>query len=166
MRIHLCRSLSVTALALCTATGISGAQAKGHDTGKEAQKDTRKHTQRANGDVGRPAIASGTTVIQQVPPGLGRKGGMPPGLVKKGGLPPGQVKKYYRATDGVVVLREVFGRHGYTIVRTQTDGSSQYVYYRYGDGLVQRAVIAPGAERLSFQNVPQPMLQEVLARLY
>ena len=34
-----------------------------------------------------------------------KKNGVPPGLQKKGGLPPGQAKKYYRATDGVVVLK-------------------------------------------------------------
>jgi len=96
--------------------------------------------------------------------GNGRR--VPPGLAKKGGLPPGQAKKMYRATDGVVALRDVFGRHGYTVVRTQPNGTGQYVYYRLGNGLVQRAVIYPGTDRLTFQNVPQLLLQEVLARLY
>lgn len=92
---------------------------------------------------------------------------VPPGLAKKGGLPPGQAKKMYRATDGVDALRDVFGRHGYTVVRTQPYGTWQYVYYRQGTtGLVQRAVIYPGTDRLTFQNVPQVLLQEVLARLY
>ena len=96
--------------------------------------------------------------------GNGRR--VPPGLAKKGGLPPGQAKKMYRATDGVVVLRDVFGRHGYTVVRTEPNGTGQYVYYRQGNGLVQRAVIYPGTDRLAFQNVPQALLQEVLARLH
>ena len=92
---------------------------------------------------------------------------VPPGLAKKGGLPPGQAKKMYTATDGVDALRDVFGRHGYTVVRTQPYGTWQYVYYRQGTtGLVQRAVIYPGTDRLTFQNVPQVLLQEVLARLY
>ena len=92
---------------------------------------------------------------------------VPPGLAKKGGLPPGQAKKMYRTSDGVVALRDVFGRNGYTVVRTETAGTREYVYYRQGTtGLVQRAVIYPGADRLSFQNVPQLLLQQVLARLY
>ncbi|MEP7002893.1 MAG: hypothetical protein ABI969_20550 [bacterium] len=51
-------------------------------------------------------------------------------------------------------------------MRIQLHGTSQYVYYRYGNGVVQRAVIVPGTERLGFQNVPQLLLREVLARLY
>ena len=97
--------------------------------------------------------------------GNGRR--VPPGLAKKGGLPPGQAKKMYRAADGVGALRDVFGRHGYTVVRTEPYGTREYVYYRQGTtGLVQRAVIYPGADRLAFQNVPQALLQEVLARLH
>ena len=82
-------------------------------------------------------------------------------------MPPGQAKKMYRTSDGVVALRDVFGRNGYTVVRTEAYQTRQYVYYRQGTtGLVQRAVIIPGTERLSFQNVPQQLLQQVLARLY
>jgi len=172
MRIHIPRSLSVATFALCIVSDISGAQGKGHDKDKEKHQDSRKHVERVNGDVAHPVIVRHPSdvrhgpVMQQVPPGLAKKGGMPPGLAKKGGLPPGQAKKLYRATDGVVALREVFGRHGYTLVRTQPYGNSQYVYYRLGNGSVQRAVVVPGADRLAFQNVPQLLLQEVLARLY
>jgi hypothetical protein len=91
---------------------------------------------------------------------------VPPGLEKKGGLPPGQAKKIYRADDGVVVLRDIFGQHGYTVVRTANSGDSRYVYYRLRDGAVRRAVIIPGPERLTFRNVPDVLLREVLARLY
>ena len=91
---------------------------------------------------------------------------VPPGLVKKGGLPPGQAKKIYRADDGVVVLRDVFGRHGYTIVRTAGSGDARYVYYRMRDGATRRAIISPGADRLAFRNVPDAIVREVLARLY
>ena len=92
---------------------------------------------------------------------------VPPGLAKKGGLPPGQARKMYRATDGVVALRDVFDRHGHTVVRTEPYGTRQYVDYRQGTtGLVQRAVIYPGTDRLAFQNVPQLLLHEVLARSY
>ena len=92
--------------------------------------------------------------------------GTPPGLAKKGGLPPGQAKKIYRADDGVVVLRDVFGRRGYTVVRTRADGDARYVYYGLGDGPIRRAVVRPGEERLVFANVPTTLLREVVARLY
>ena len=73
----------------------------------------------------------------------------------------------YRATDGVAPLSDVFGRHGYTVVRTQPYGTREYVYYRQGTaGAVQRAVIYPGTDQLNFQNVPQALLQEVLALLH
>jgi hypothetical protein len=89
----------------------------------------------------------------------------PPGLAKKGGLPPGQAKKVYRPEEGVVVLRDVFGRNGYTVVRTETYRDSRYVYYRTRDGVLRRAIVSPGTERLSFSNVPALVLREVLARL-
>ena len=91
---------------------------------------------------------------------------VPPGLAKKGGMPPGQAKKYYHASEGVPVMREVFMRHGYTVVRTQPYGTSQYVYYRQANGPIQRAVIVPGSSQLGFQNVPQNLISEILSRLY
>ncbi len=98
--------------------------------------------------------------------GQGNGSKVPPGLAKKGGLPPGQAKKLYRADDGVVVLRDVFGRNGYTVVRTSADGDRRYVYYRAADGDLRRAVVYPGTERLAFDNVPSALLRQVLARLY
>ena len=164
MRTHFLRSLTAATFALSLLAGSAMAQGKGHDKNKDKDKDKgrkehddgERHDVRSNGDVNRTVIVGNGAVVRRVPPGL----------AKKGGLPPGQAKKYYRATDGVVVLREVFGRHGYTVVRTQPYGTSQYVYYRQGNGLVQRALIVPGNDRLSFQNVPQLLLQEILARLY
>jgi hypothetical protein len=102
------------------------------------------------------------------PPGLERTGGVPPGLAKKGGLPPGQARRanVVRVDDGVYALRDVFGRNGYTVVRTAPAGRSRYVYYRGADGGVRRAVVRPGAERLAFGNVPAAIASEVLARLY
>jgi len=152
MPIHLLKSLTAATFALCLVAGSAAAQGKGHDKGQ----DKGKKSDHANGDVRHSVVVSSNGEYQRVPPGL----------AKKGGLPPGQAKKLYRATDGVVALRNVFGRHGYTVVRTQPYGNSQYVYYRQGNGLVQRAIILPGAQRLTFQNVPQSLLQEVLARLY
>ena len=95
----------------------------------------------------------------------GRK--VPPGLAKKpGGMPPGQYKKMYRADQGADVLGGVMRRRGYTVVRTEPYGSSQYVFYRLGNGTVQRAIVSPGAERLQFSNVPAALVNEVLSRLY
>ena len=110
-------------------------------------------------------LCSTTTVAHAQGRGRGPNK-IPPGLEKKGGLPPGQAKKIYRADDGVVVLRDIFGQHGYTVVRTANSGDSRYVYYRLRDGAVHRAIVTPGAERLTFRNVPDLLLREVLARLY
>jgi hypothetical protein len=126
-----------TVAALCLITGTAQAQGQGRGKG-----------------------------IAKVPPAIAKAGGVPPGLEKKGGLPPGQAKKIYRADDGVGVLRDVFGQHGYTVVRTVNDGDSRYVYYRLRDGATRRAIVSPGSERLTFRNVPESLLREVLARLY
>lgn len=92
---------------------------------------------------------------------------VPPGLAKKPGqMPPGQYKKRYGVPQGVTVLQDIFGRRGYTVVRTEPFGESQYVYYRLRDGSVQRAIVSPGTDRLGFTNVPAALLREVLARLY
>jgi hypothetical protein len=93
---------------------------------------------------------------------------VPPGLAKKpGGMPPGQYKKLHRTTrDGAVVLGDVLGRRGYTVIRTADAGDSRYVYYRTRDGVTQRAIVSPGSERLRFSNVPGSLMSEVLSRLY
>jgi hypothetical protein len=101
-----------------------------------------------------------------VPPGLAKKGGVPPGLAKKGGVPPGLAHHRYNADEGAGTLRDILGRHGYTVVRTRTEGSRRDVYYRYRNGTLRRAVVAPGTDRLSFSNVPATVLRDVLARLY
>ena len=144
----LLRGLSVTVAGLFLATGSAQAQGKGHDRGRD-----HKRVQQASGDY-------------RVPPGLARQGKVPPGLAKKGGLPPGQAKKLYRADDGVGVLRDVFGRHGYTIVRTTNNGDARYVYYRLGNGSVRRAIVLPGSSRLRFRNVPEALVREIYSRLY
>jgi len=93
-------------------------------------------------------------------------GGTPPGLAKKGGLPPGQAKKVYRPDEGVVVLTDIFSRHGYIVIRTIHSGDSRVVFYRTKDGRVHRAYVRPGTERLVFESVPEVLLREVLARMY
>ena len=106
-------------------------------------------------------VAAGTAHAQ------GKKsGGVPPGLAKKGGLPPGQAKKIYRPDDGIVVLRDVFSRHGYTFVRMTPDHDSRVVFYRYQNGPIRRAIVRPGSERLVFVGVPDVVLHEVVIRLY
>ena len=137
-RIH--HIVAATGLALCVLAGDATAQGKG--------KGKSKTHGEAHGDVVRSA-----------------QPGTPPGLAKKGGLPPGQAKKY-RVDDGVVVLRDVFGRRGYTVVRTAPYDDGRYVWYRTSDGLLHRAWVGPGTTRLTFRNVPQIVLSEVLARLY
>ena len=142
----LVRILSVGLVGLVLLTGT--VQAQGKRRGRDHKKEQRVSEQ------------------YRVPPGLARQGKVPPGLAKKGGLPPGQAKKLYRADDGVGVLRDVFGRHGYTVVRTTNNGDARYVYYRLGDGSVRRAIVMPGSPRLRFRNVPDALVREIYSRLY
>jgi hypothetical protein len=93
-------------------------------------------------------------------------GDVPPGLAKKGGLPPGQAKKLYRPDDGIVVLRDVFSHHGYTVVRTTREGESRIVFYRLRSGPIRRVIIRPGPERPVFMNVPDPLMHEIAIRMY
>jgi hypothetical protein len=113
-------------------------------------------------------LATGAAEAQGKSRGNGHAGGQktPPGLAKKGGLPPGQAKKVHRPDDGVVVLRDVLGRNGYTVVRTVPAGDRRHVYYRGRDGVERRAVVAPGDERLTFTDVPRPLVEQIWSRLY
>jgi hypothetical protein len=102
----------------------------------------------------------------RVPPGLAKKGGLPPGLAKKpGGMPPGQYRKRYSTNDGVSVLSDVLGRHGYHVVRETRAGDSRYVYYRGADRTLHRAVVSPGADRPQFGGLAGRMLREVQSQL-
>lgn len=146
MTIHFRRSVTLAAAALTLVAGSAIAQGKGNDKNK-GKNDKGKHD-----DVVRVESRGSVSV--------------PPGLDKKpGNMPPGQFKKRY-PREGVTVLRDVLVRNGYTYVRTEPYGTSQYVYYRLSDGTVRRAVIAPGTTRLSFTNVPATVVQQVLALLY
>jgi hypothetical protein len=107
------------------------------------------------------SLGAGTVHAQGKGPG-----GVPPGLAKKGGLPPGQAKKLYRPDDGIVVLRDVFSHHGYTVVRTTREGESRIVFYRLRSGPIRRVIIRPGAERPVFVNVPDPLMHETVVRMY
>lgn len=140
-RIRSVAGLGFVALAL--ASGSLAAQGRGHGRGNGAGDD-------------RILIPQSNDNGRRVPPGLAKK---------PGGMPPGQYKKY-RSLDGANVLRDVLINRGYTVVRTSPYGESQYVYYRTPNGAVRRAVVRPGANRLSFGNVPDALVREVLARLY
>lgn len=142
------RSIRIAAaavFALSLATSEALAQGRGNGDGKGKAKAAVVRT--SGGDV---HVRSGRKV--------------PPGLAKKGGMPPGQAKKYGTG-DGLVVLREVLARNGYTVIRVGTAGEARYVYYRLRNGPARRAVIRPG-DRLVFVNVPGVVLREVMARLY
>ena len=143
MRTHSHRTLALVLAGLALGAGTAAAQGKGKGNGRG--DDPARDQGIVQGDAARR---------------------VPPGLAKKGGLPPGQAKKIYRTDDGVVVLRDVFGRNGYTVVRTVPDGDTRYVYYRSDDGMVRRAMVSPGDDRLRFGNVPSALLRQVVARLY
>jgi hypothetical protein len=95
----------------------------------------------------------------------GRK--VPPGLAKKPGqMPPGQYKKRYSTSEGSSILRDVLGRRGYTVLRTENAGDSQYVYYRMADGSIRRAVVSQNNDQVHFGgNLPATLLREILGRL-
>ena len=170
------RILGLSAAALVIAASAAQAQGKGHDKDKGKDKDNGKaQTQRVvdereNNERRRDIIVRNGDVYRNrdvYRNGDVRDGRVPPGLAKKPGqMPPGQYKKRYGVTQGSSVLQQILGQRGYTVVRTQPYGESQYVYYRYRDGSVQRALVSPGNDRLSFGNVPASILQLVLAQLY
>ena len=92
---------------------------------------------------------------------------VPPGLAKKPGqMPPGQYKKRYGTNQGASVLGDILRRDGYSVLRTVPRDGSQYVYYRTRDGAERRAIVTDGRDRLSFSNVPQSVLEQVLSALY
>ena len=160
MRKITARVMALAIAATHAAPALLVAQGKGQEKGKDKDKDRGRGERDERVEVvdnrGRDRDES-----------FDRKHGVPPGLAKKpGGMPPGQYKKRYNPNQGVGVLRDVFVRNGYTVVRTVPYGTSQYVYYRAANGTEQRAIIAPGSTQLGFTNVPAAILQEVLRRLY
>lgn len=162
--------------ALCFAAAPASAQGRGHgNNGQHGASDA--HGQ--NGDHGKSAEHAkngdrdrdgdnGEVEDQRpnIPPGLAKKGGVPPGLAKKGGLPPGQARKLYNADEGAGSLRDILAQHGYSVVRTQNAGGSRYVYYRYHNGSLHRAIVSPGTTQLGFSNVPSSVLRDLRSRLH
>ena len=172
MRVPLHRLAAVAAAALLVASaGTAQAQGKGH--GKEqkhaqpAARGDDRHGDERHGDDRHVYDSRGDHDPRYDARYDRGSKAVPPGLAKKpGGMPPGQYKKLYRADQGAYVLRDVLGRRGYTVVRTEDAGNSEYVYYRLRDGSIRRAVVSPGRDRLQFGNVPSTLLSEVLSRLY
>ena len=147
---NISKLIGIAAAAIALTTSPALAQGKGHGHG------------RGNDDHGRDRDRGRVEVWDN-----GNVGRVPPGLAKKPGqMPPGQYKKRYSTYQGYGVLRDVFQRNGYTVVRSSPYGESRYVYYRRPNGSLQRAIITPGTDRLGFSNVPASILQQVLSSLY
>jgi hypothetical protein len=85
----------------------------------------------------------------------------------------GKGKHYAVSGDkAVTVTREVLVRQGYEVVRIETDGPSQIVYYRAGNkgkgkgkGKLEKMVIRRGAERVVFVDTPSAILVDIDLRL-
>lgn len=171
MRTHR-KLIGFTTAALFVVTaGSAQAQGKGHDKDKDKHKakehvqKQQEHQEHRESEARHRVTDAGHHVNDGHHHIVDRR--VPPGLAKKpGGMPPGQYKKRHTADRGVVELRDVFGRHGYTVLRSENSGDRRYVYYRASDGTTHRAIVRPGSDRLHFSNVPASLVQEVLARLY
>lgn len=85
----------------------------------------------------------------------------------------GQGKRYAVTHDrAVAVTRDVLVRQGYEVVRVETSGPSQIVYYRAGNkgkgkgkGKVEKMVIRREAERVLFVDTPSAVLVDIDLRL-
>jgi hypothetical protein len=89
----------------------------------------------------------------------------------KGRVPPGQAKKV-TPSGAVVVIRDVFGRNGYEVVRVQQVGVTQVVYYRRGNmgngrgkGPVEKLVVRPSNDIVVFEGGPAGLLVNVRVKL-
>ena len=85
----------------------------------------------------------------------------------------GKGKQYTVSRDkAVTVTREVLVRQGYEVVRIETDGPSQVVYYRAGNkgkgkgkGKLEKMVIRREGERVVFVDMPAAILLDIDIRL-
>jgi hypothetical protein len=87
----------------------------------------------------------------------------------------GQGKRYAVSHDRAVsVTREVLVRQGFEVVRIETDGPSQVVYYRAGNkgkgkgkgkGKIEKMVIRREKERVIFVDTPSAILVDIDVRL-
>lgn len=171
----LARALGAAAVALTFAAGAAGAQGKAPDKAKadahgSAHADAKGAAKGAAKGGSKGAAHNSSGVSVEVARGgqqpNARGGGTPPGLAKKpGGMPPGQYKKRYGTDDGVVILRDVFGREGIRIIRVERSGDRRFVFYRSRTGTVQRAVVSPGTERPTITGAPTSVIGKVLSRM-
>jgi hypothetical protein len=172
MRSHIVKTLGVAAAAIALATSAQ-AQGRGHDRDRDHDRhrpgDHREHRDRDDRDRRDEHGRRGT--IERRRDGdvwAYRRDQVPPGLAKKPGhMPPGQYKKrYYTPLQGANTLGDILRRRGYAVQRMAPYGNSRVVYYRGNDGIIRRALVSPGTDRLGFSNVPSSLMQEVLAALY
>ena len=85
----------------------------------------------------------------------------------------GNGKKYKVTHDrAVAVTREVLVRQGFEVVRIETDGPTEVVYYRAGNrgkgkgkGKIEKMVIRREAERVIFVDTPSAILVDIDLRL-
>ena len=85
----------------------------------------------------------------------------------------GKGKHYAVSRDkAVTVTREVLVRQGYEVVRIETEGPSQIVYYRAGNngkgkgkGKLEKMVIRREAEQIVFVDTPPAILVDIDFRL-
>lgn len=169
MRSHIVKTLGVAAAAIALATSAQ-AQGRGHgrEHDRDRQGDRRDHRDRDDRNDRNDRRRGTIERRQDGDVWAYRRNGVPPGLAKKPGqMPPGQYKKrYYTPLQGAGTLSDIFRRRGYSVQRMAPYGDSRAVYYRGADGIVRRALVSPGTDRLGFSNVPSSLLQEVLSALY
>lgn len=82
------------------------------------------------------------------------------------------VKKRVTTSQAVIVTRDVLITNGYQIVNVVPSGTTQVIYYRRGNrgngrglGPVEKIVVVPSGDIVTFQAVPQPLLSTILRRL-
>jgi hypothetical protein len=82
------------------------------------------------------------------------------------------LKKRVTTSQAVIVTRDVLVTNGYQIVNIVPSGATQVIYYRRGNrgngrglGPVEKIVVVPSGEIVTFQAVPQPLLSTILRRL-
>lgn len=166
MRSHILKALGIAGAAMALATSAE-AQGRGRDDHEKHDKNRDKHHDKREDrdDRGRSGVLRRADGDIWVVPRNGAR--VPPGLAKKPGqMPPGQYKKRYTTLQGANVLSDIFRRRGYTVQRVAPSGTSRIVYYHGRDGVLRRAIVSPGTDRLRFSDVPSSLLQEVLSRLY
>jgi hypothetical protein len=85
----------------------------------------------------------------------------------------GNSKKYrVKHERAVAVTREVLVRQGFEVVRIETDGPTEVVYYRAGNrgkgkgkGKIEKMLIRREAERVIFVDTPAAILVDIDLRL-